>query len=488
MSLKGGIILSLAQPLFSSQITNEEFLKATLDAIHDGLIITDLNGTIIYANSAYTRILGVNLGKVINKKMRDLAPEALALKVMNTGKPIIKQPLRVPGVDIDVVACSTPIYENNHIIGAVSIFKDVTEIRQLNEKLNQIKTFAEYLQEELEKNTALPSSFQDMIGKSGKLQEALVRAVKASKSNVTVMVRGETGVGKELVAKAIHNASERAEKPFIKVNCAAIPENLLESELFGYEDGAFTGAKRGGKPGKFELAHTGTLFLDEIGDMSLALQAKLLRAIQEKEIERIGGIKSIPIDVRIIVATNQDLEKKVQERTFREDLYYRLNVYGIKIPPLRERKEDIPLLIFYFLNHFSKREKKKMPKIPQVYIKKLIRYCWPGNVRELQNTIECIVVSCESDTVEISDFPDYLTEILALNEEKTNNTNKDEDNNLNLKKLIAELEYATIIKALKFSSNNCSKAIKMLNISRSTFYEKLSRYKIKISTNSDRNS
>jgi PAS domain S-box-containing protein len=394
---------------------DETFLISVLESIHDALVVVDINGTIIYANPAYTRVLGVNTKKVIGRTIDNVAPEAIIRKVLNKGAPIIREPSRILSLGIDIVVNCTPIFKNGKLVGAVSVFKDVTEVKMLSEALERMKEINDYLQDQLYQQKSFPEEFKEIIGKNGSFREVLFRAAKAARSDVTVMIRGETGTGKELIAKAIHNAGKRRNGPFIKINFAAIPESLLESELFGYEEGAFTGAKKGGKMGKFELAKNGTLFLDEIGDMSMVLQAKLLRALQEKEIERVGGNKTIQTDVRIIAATNQDLEKKVKEKKFREDLFYRLNVFGICSLPLRERKDDIPLLIDYFLKKTLEKEKKKELKISHSVYKLLCKYSWPGNIRELQNVVASAVVSCEGNYIQIKDLPEYLVTLSKHN-------------------------------------------------------------------------
>jgi PAS domain S-box-containing protein len=471
-----GESIEITGELKLKDLYDENFLMSILESIHDAVVVVDASGTIVYANPAYTRALGVKVGKVIGKKVTEIAPEAVTIKVLQTGRSILEQPSRVLKLGIDIVASCNPIYKNGILAGVASIFKNVTEIKKLNEELSRIKSYASYLQEELDRRTTLPAEFKAIVGKSGNFLEALARAAKASRSDVTVMLRGETGTGKELLAKAIYGASRRKNGPFIRVNCAAIPESLLESELFGFEEGSFTGARRGGKPGKFELANKGTLFLDEIGDMSLAMQAKLLRAIQEKEIERIGGTRSIQTDVRIIAATNQDLEQKVKEKGFREDLFYRLNVFGICIPPIRERREDIPLLVDHFLNIFAEREKKSM-RVSQEVLRLFIKYDWPGNIRELQNVVEYAVVFCDNKYIGINDLPDYFTNLTE--QEKTNNYANVNNKTYRLETLISNLEKQTIMQAIKHTSGNKTKAIKMLGISRYAFYEKLMKYGIK---------
>ncbi|WP_066070867.1 sigma-54 interaction domain-containing protein [Alkalithermobacter thermoalcaliphilus] len=313
--------------------------------------------------------------------------------------------------------------------------------------------------------------FSNIIGISDAIKNVKRKADIASKSFSTVLITGESGTGKELLARAIHNNSERSKNSFIAINCAAIPDTLLESELFGYEEGAFTGAKKGGKIGKFELANKGTLFLDEIGDMSIHLQGKLLRVLQEREIDKVGGSKAIQIDVRIIAATNKDLEKMVKNGEFREDLYYRLNVLPIKIPPLRERKEDIYSLVEHIITKYSKKLNKHVSSIDSQAMNKILEYPWYGNVRELENVIEYGINMCNTDTIKLTDLPEKLKCEYKYNEDNYEDTITP----------LSELEKKEIIKALnkfkKFKKDK-EKAAHALGISRATLYRKLKEYKI----------
>lgn len=294
----------------------------------------------------------------------------------------------------------------------------------------------------------------------------------AAQSVSTVLITGESGTGKELFARAIHNHSKRAEYPFIAVNCAAIPDNLLESELFGYEEGAFTGARKGGKLGMFEIAHKGSLFLDEIGDMSLHLQSKLLRVLQEKEVNKIGAKSNIEIDVRIIAATNKDLESMVKEGTFREDLYYRLNVIPIKLPSLSQRKGDIPLLIDYMIREYSVKLEKNVEGIDEVALDRMQKYGWPGNVRELQNSIEYSVNMAQGSEITVDVLPKSILEY----EEKF------EEDETSAIETLEDLEKREIQKALKrygVYKKDKELAAKALGISRATLYRKIEKYGIK---------
>jgi transcriptional regulator with PAS, ATPase and Fis domain len=350
-----------------------------------------------------------------------------------------------------------PIILNEELKGYVLDFIDkVDAIKNYNKISNNHKIYLE-----------------NIIGSSYAINKSKEEALMASKTNSTVLITGESGTGKELFARAIHNHSCRAGNPFIAINCAAIPDNLLESELFGYEEGAFTGAKKGGSLGKFELADKGSIFLDEIGDMSLHLQAKLLRVLQEKEVDKIGAKHNVSIDVRIIAATNKDLEHMVRKGTFREDLYYRLNVIPVVLPTLRQRKNDIHLLIEYMMKEYSNKLDKNVQDIDLQALEYLCEYSWPGNIRELQNVIEYSVNRCEGKIITLDNLPNRI---------KRANSNEDQiiESNENIKTL-DELEKKEIIKALeKYKDYKKDKdlAAKALGISRATLYRKIERYKI----------
>ncbi len=316
--------------------------------------------------------------------------------------------------------------------------------------------------------------FENIIGDSEKMQKVFEVIEKVADSDSTILILGESGTGKELIAKAIHYNSYRRDGPFIPVNCAAIPSELLESELFGHEKGAFTNAIRT-RIGRFEMANGGTIFLDEIGDMSPVLQSKLLRVLQDRQFERIGGIKTIKTDIRVIAATHQDLKLAVEQKRFREDLYYRLNVIPIHLPPLRERKSDIPLLAYYFLEYFNKTKKKKIKGFTKEAIEKLMQYNWPGNVRELENTIERVVILLDGDFITPQDLP-----------EKFQNLTRDNllqeiiipDAGISLEEAVNEFEKRLILQALQKTGWIKNKAARLLNLNRTTLIEKIKRQNI----------
>lgn len=318
--------------------------------------------------------------------------------------------------------------------------------------------------------------FGKMIGYSDSMKKVFSMIEKVSSTDSTVIIYGESGTGKELVAQAIHFNSDRQANPLVTVNCGAIPEDLLESELFGHEKGAFTGAIRS-RTGRFELAQTGSIFLDEIGDMSPALQVKVLRVIQERQFERIGGVKTIDADVRIIAATHQNLEKAVEEKKFREDLFYRINVIPIYLPPLRERMVDIPILINHFLETFNKSKKKNIEGLTPKAMDYMMQYQWPGNVRELQNLIEMLVVTKEKGLINVDAVPEKVKLSPSKSDHVVGRVDLP-DEGLNLNEMVNELEKDILRKALRKSGGVKNKAAKLLRLNRTTFVEKLKRYNI----------
>lgn len=447
----------------------ESYLATILDMINDPVIIIDKSGTIIYINEAYEHQVGVKRERVLGRDLNKKYPNDILLKVLREGRAIIKEEHYDETLGYNVVASFLPIKDEDGDTIAVAGIGNTPPVYKLNIRLCPVLSDKEEKGYEKIKRNNLPATFNSIIGESTKLLNCLHLSAQVAKSDATIMLRGETGVGKELFARAIHNASNRREYPFVAVNCAAIPENLIESELFGYTAGAFTGARSSGKIGKIEMAHRGTLFLDEIGDLSLSTQVKLLRFTQERYLERIGGNNQIPIDVRIISATNRNLEQMVQQGEFRADLYYRLNVIPIHIPPLRERLEDIGILAHYFLDYYTRKYNKKIGFSIEA-MERLQEYSWPGNIRELKNVIEHAVILCQGNTIR----PLHLN--LPLN----NHLNNQDSSLLDLNRAVEYTEKTIIKKALEKAMNNKSKAIKYLGISRGAFYAKLKKYKLEL--------
>ncbi len=444
--------------------------KLVLDHMHEGVIIIDSETRVLYANKSYYEILGISVDSIQNKLLKESQPNARIIKVLETGTPIINSEFLVDTTSIRVVANIIPIKIEGKISGAVSVFRDVTEATELTTELERLKGYTKYLEEEL-MNHKERKLFSGLVGSDQKIQMVMEKINKVASTDTTVLITGESGTGKEVVANSIYNISSRFGKPFIKVNCAAIPESLLESEFFGYEEGAFTGSRKGGKIGKFELANTGTIFLDEIGEMPPSLQAKLLRVLQERVIEKVGGTSPIKIDVRIIAATNANLKELAEKRKFREDLYYRLNVFPINLPPLKERQTDILPLAIQFLKEFCKEHKKQLSFSAEVqHVFK--SYEWPGNIRELRNVIEYAVIMCEkSGRITLDKLPDYLSSSNKI-------TNNMETDNILLYKQFEQIEEKAIREALIKTNGHRSDAMKLLGLSRKKFYKKINEYGI----------
>lgn len=391
----------------------QNILVSIFQSSYDGIYVADNDGVGIMVNQAYSRITGVKSEELLGKTMKTvvkegIVSESVTLKVLEekTPKTIIQT---VRGKELLVTG--NPVFdENGEIAYVVTNVRDISALNHMKTKLQQsIKLTEKYLHEisELKKTEILHMHLDGIVGQSQEIMKVFHLAKKVAKVDSTVLILGESGVGKEVIVKYMHQESDRANEPLIKVNCAAIPKHLLESELFGYEKGAFTGADTRGKPGLFEQASGGTIFLDEIGDMPIDLQVKLLRVLQEFEITRVGGRNSFKIDVRVISATHMNLEEMIENREFRKDLYYRLNIVPIKVPPLRERKADIVPLAFYFLNKTNKKNKLNKRFHPEV-IHFFQEYRWPGNIRELENLIERLVVTADHEEILLENLPPHI--------------------------------------------------------------------------------
>jgi len=370
------------------------------------------------------------------------------------------------------MASRLPRYRNGKVIGAIGkiMFHDVDEFKALISQVRDMESKLAFYEKEIRRIQGAKYTFESIVGNSLQIEEVKYLAKKAAKSKTTVLIKGETGTGKELFAHAIHYNSPRSVGPFIPINCAAIPKDLLEAELFGYENGAFTGAKQGGKPGKFELADNGTLFLDEIGDLPLEMQAKLLRVLENKEVERIGGTISKNINVRIIAATNKDLWKMTLDGEFREDLYYRLNVFMLEIPPLRKRKEDIPLIATFLIKKLNKKLGLTVESFNQQVKQSLMQYDWPGNIRELANLLERSMNMVDDERIiSMNHFPVYSqqTDIISPFKE-----------DYSLKKQMEMTEKKLIVDALKKAKGNKEEASALLEIHRASLYRKLKKYNL----------
>jgi len=462
---------------FAEEITDLKESRALLEAVinstQDAISVVDEEGKGIMINPAYTRLTGLTEEDVIGKPASvDIAEgKSMHYKVLKTREPVYNVRMKVGPNKKDVIVDVAPIIVGEKLKGSVGVIKDVSEIKKLTEELNQAKKLIRQLRAKY--------TFSDIVGKSDKMQRIINLARKAAHTPVTVLLRGESGTGKELFAHAIHNESPRSKYKFVRVNCASLTDSILESELFGYEEGAFTGAKKGGKKGLFEEADGGTIFLDEIGKINFNLQAKLLRVLQEKEIVRVGGSKPINVDVRIIAATNTDLESAIENGKFRRDLYYRLNVFPLEIPPLRKRKEDLPLLVKHIIKKLNQEYGKTVRGISDAAMLKLSSYEWPGNVRELENILgrAMIYVSFEEGIVDIDDLP-VLDDKCESDSDKFTFNDRFTLEKVDLAEIIARTERRAIISALKKADGNRTKAADILGIAVRSLYYKLSKYGI----------
>ena len=443
----------------------QERLQLILEAVQDGICVVDRTGEITYVNPSYLRIVHKTPEMVIGQNVFETAPNGNRSGVLRSGVARIGS-ISHKKDGTTVVANVNPLFVDGEIAGVVSVIKDITEIQTLMERLSQVSAKAEYLEQDLLRTKKTAQAFSYYIGKSGKVIDVLALASKAADSGANVLVRGESGTGKEVIAEGIHYASSRRRGPFIRVNCGAIPGALLESELFGHEKGAFTGAVRR-KLGKFELANHGTIFLDEIGDLDKNMQVKLLRVIQQKEFDRVGGEETIHVDVRIIAATNRNLEEMVKAGEFRDDLYYRLNVIPILLPPLRDRVEDIPLLVEHFIEKISSEAQKRVRGITPEAMRMLMHYRWPGNVREFENVIERVITLMDTEEINEAVLPSYIKGEIAGREVQ----NIADDTILPWE----EYEKQIIANALR-QCNSFNAAGKLLRISHKTVAAKARKY------------
>ncbi|MGD2187904.1 MAG: sigma 54-interacting transcriptional regulator [Desulfobacterales bacterium] len=445
------------------------FFRKLLDSMQVGVIVSDHEGTIIYLNETYARFLNIDPKSQIGKHATEVVANSRLHIVAKTGKAEINYTHQFK--DTAFLVHRVPIKENGKVIAVLGLvlFDSASTASRLSQKLSYLESKLDLYENELVSLRSTRYTFESIIGNSETMAALKKEALKASGNQLPVLLSGESGTGKELFAQAIHHASSRKLYPFVRINCAAIPRDLLESELFGYEKGAFTGAKTDGKPGKFELAHCGTIFLDEVGDLPLEMQPKLLRAIEEKEFERIGGTRMIRSDFRLIAATNQHLEKMVETGRFRKDLFYRLNVISLNIPPLRKRRNDILPLTQHFLKQISQEAALADIKIDTKAQEALISYHWPGNAREISNVLERTLSSIEGDTIHLYDLPFYL---------KRFRSNPIENYQASLKEVQHRAEKEAIKLALKKTGNNKAQAAKILGINRTLLYKKMAKHHI----------
>ncbi|MCA0985959.1 sigma 54-interacting transcriptional regulator [Alkalihalobacillus algicola] len=457
----------------AQEVTNlksiQSMLKAIIQSSDEAISVVDENGKGLMINPAYSRLTGLEQDEVIGKPATtDISEgESMHMRVLSSRKPVRGVQMKVGPKKRDVVVNVSPVIVDGRLKGSVGVIHDVSELHSLNNQLQRARQIIRTLEAKY--------SFEDIIGKSEEMSFSVQQAKLAASTPATVLLRGESGTGKELFAHAIHNASDRKFNKFVRVNCAAIAESLLESELFGYEDGAFSGAKQGGRRGLFEEANGGSIFLDEIGELSQSTQVKLLRVLQEKEIVRVGGTKPISINVRIIAATNAKLEKRIMDGSFREDLYYRLNRMPIQIPPLRQRKEDIDLLSHHLIAKINQDYGRNVEGITPKALEYLKQYEWPGNVRELENVLGRIVIHMDSveSVIQLSHIPSLLSETKSadlLSVERTPEKS--------LSQLVDEFERKTIQQTLSYFDGNKTATSKALGVSLRNLYYKMDKHGI----------
>lgn len=466
----GDFIISQDTKIESVDNTDiQNILASIFQSSYDGIYVADKNGNGMMVNHAYSRVTGVKSQELLGKNMKTvvkegLVSESVTMKVLDGKAPkTIIQTVRGK----ELLVTGNPVYDKNgEIAYVVTNVRDITDLNHMKTELqNSINLTQKYLNEieELKKKEMPHMNLDGSVAQSQEIIKVFLLAKKLAKVDSTLLILGESGVGKEVIVKYLHQESERANQPLIKVNCAPIPKHLLESELFGYEKGAFTGADSRGKPGLFEQANGGTIFLDEIGDMPIDLQVKLLRVLQEFEITRVGGRSSFKIDVRVVSATHRNLEEMVENGEFRKDLYYRLNIVPIKIPALRERKADIVPLAFYFLNKMNKKNRLNKRFHPEI-IRFFEEYPWPGNIRELENLIERLVVTADLEQIGLEDLPPSMLQGLELKQNVKST----------LKEIIENVERKIIKEKIQEYKTTRSTA-KELGISQSALVKKMKR-------------
>ncbi|WP_298439650.1 sigma 54-interacting transcriptional regulator [Geobacter sp.] len=470
---KGGWGHRLLNTLASARERAEKersMLEDALGHAYEGLIITDADGIILKINEAYARFLGLRVEEMVGRHVTEVIENTRMHIVARSGVPEIAQIQEIRGREM--VCSRIPIFEDGKVVAVVGkvMFQDVADLFAMTDKFKKLKSELEYYKSELSKRLSVKYSFNHIVGTSKELEWVKELGRRVARSNTTVLLKGESGTGKELFAHAIHIESHRALGPFIKVNCAAIPENLFEAELFGYKEGAFTGARIRGKRGRFAMAHHGTIFLDEVSELPLNMQVKLLRVLQEREIEPVGGERPEPVDVRIIAASNRDLETLVRQGLFRHDLYYRLNVVMLEIPPLRARRDDIPLLIRFHLRQLEKETGIPVEGVTPEVEEAFKNYPWPGNIRELRNVLEQTLYLKGGNTITIQDIPRFLVRSGAPGESP--------DQHRTLKYILQQVEEETIRRAIQEEKGNRLAAAARLGISKSSLYAKAAQYEI----------
>lgn len=448
-------------------------LEVIIDSTQDVISVSDKEGRIIMVNPAYTRLIGLKREDVLGKPATiDISEgESMHLHVMKTLEPIRYVPLQAGPQRKKILVSAAPIIVNGELRGSVAVAHDISKFKQLAEELGRIKYLVRQIQSRY--------TFNDIVAKSPDMLKTLELARRAAATPVTVLLNGESGTGKELFAHAIHHASQCKSSQFIRVNCAAIPESLLESELFGYEDGTFTGARKGGKKGLFEEANGGTIFLDEIGEITLSMQVKLLRVLQEKEIVRVGGTRPISLCIRIIAATNRNLAELVKNGTFREDLYYRVNVFPITIPPLRQRLDELPCLTKFLLKKLNEEYGRNVQSLSPEALALLSDYHWPGNVRELENVLAGGMINMLfNETLMLAKHLPNLSSKPRPQPIFTKRIQETVGSSQTLAQVLDATEHQVILSILTAHEGNKMATARQLGISIRSLYNKLNKYHI----------
>jgi transcriptional regulator with PAS, ATPase and Fis domain len=449
----------------------EDLLQALLDNPYESLILVDAGGIVRFMSNSNEGFYPIPIKDAIGKHIRDVSPRTNLPRILKTGKAEIGRSMILKSKNR--VIARIPLIKDGKIIGAIGklMFMSPKKLKELYNRIESLETEIDFYKDELDQVYGGRYSFDSIIGDSDLIRKAKDLSRQAAKTDAAVIITGESGTGKELFAHSIHQASSRRKQNFVRVNCAAIPADLIEAELFGYEAGSFTGAIKQGKAGKFELAHNGTIFLDEIGDMPMALQVKLMRVLEEKEVERLGSRKPKPINFRVISATNRNLKKLIDKQVFRLDLYYRLNVMNIHLPALREIYKDIQPIFYHFLRKLSIGERPKIRKVSPEAMEAIKQYSWPGNVRELRNLVERAMIVCQGDSIERADLPLEKSKAPQIYASSV-------DTIAPLKQVLEETEQRTIIQALTHTGNNRAEAAKLLDIHRTGLYQKMKKYGI----------
>jgi PAS domain S-box-containing protein len=449
-------------------LLKNNILETIIDSAYEWIVVVDHEGIVRYMNKTYCEFLGENPKEVIGKHVTDVIENTRMHKAVLQGKVEIADLQFIRGNYM--IANRIPIFNEGKVIGAVGtvIFRDTEQWKRMNSHIKALLHELNFYKKEWEEINGATYTLNDFAGTSMEVKKIKEHVKNIASGDLSVLIRGESGTGKELLAHSIHQLSERSAKPFIKLNCGAVPEHLFESELFGYSEGAFTGAKKGGKLGKFQLADGGTLFLDEIGDLPQSMQIKLLRVLQEKEVEPVGAVHTHKVNVRVIAATNRPLEQLILENKFREDLFYRINVLQIQIPPLRERKEDIWPLAESFIRINCRETGKRIVSVNEEVKEAFLQYNWPGNARELKNFVEAAIQLTQDDRLTLNAFPDFLKEKLEVN-----------NTQMTLKEHVQETERKVITHYLKKMNGDIMSVANQLGIGKTNLYDKIKKYNIR---------